>query len=45
MLSKVTGLFRLCDLLTETILVILTDLLEPLERVTDLCYRIDYTFL
>lgn len=45
MLSKVTGIFKLCDLLTETILSVLTDLLEPLERVTVLYYMIDYTFL
>lgn len=45
MLSKVTGIFKLSDLLTETILSVLTDLLEPLERVTVLYYMIDYTFL
>lgn len=45
MLSKVTGIFKLCDLLTRSILLVLTDLLEPLERVAILYYMIDYTFL
>jgi len=45
MLSKVTGIFKLCDLLTETILLVLTDLLELLERVTVLYYMIYYTFV
>lgn len=45
MLSKVTKVLKLCALLTETILLVLTDLLGPLDRVTVLYYMIDYTFL
>lgn len=44
MLSKVTGKFKLCDLLTETMLLVLTDLPEPFERFPVLCYMIDSLF-